>query len=401
MILRGGPESIVTVNETKFFQTNISESITCVGITESTGILIEAQVCEYEDKKGTATFENHEGAVCRNSGENLQWRLHHNESNMNAEALVLGFVSGHWDPHKDNIYHSVKFKFTIPTENTKSALLLPVVRGFGVRMEVMGPLEKSYGRLGIGMLIYTNETIHPGQAFHQESLFDFGVEEEVGNFLSTVVLLNKREPPEAGDEVDMPPAYVFWRDVCFVDPVNRWSAGRRVVSFQSNPKRHNKPNRHINRSLPQAVFGFKRFNIHLHDNDTVAAVSEWLGFGSPGDGFFAKTNYTDWSFIMALGIPPVASTPVFYRLFIPFFLPILAVVGSLIYVYASQRWGPHLNDGTEATQPLISEVGSDEVDNDDGYPGFDVPNGVHSQGNSDIIEGEETAATPTSSYGAI
>lgn len=41
MILRGGPESNVTVNETKFFGGNVSESISGTGITESTGILLQ------------------------------------------------------------------------------------------------------------------------------------------------------------------------------------------------------------------------------------------------------------------------------------------------------------------------------------------------------------------------
>ncbi|VDK45499.1 unnamed protein product, partial [Taenia asiatica] len=220
MILRGGSESNVTVNETRFFGGNVSESISTTGITESTGILIQ-EVCEYEDKKGTATFENYEEALCRNSGENLRWHLQQNESEfLENKRAVLGFGSAHWDPPNNRSYHSVKFKFTISAESTDNSLPLPVGRGFAASMQVTGPLEKPYSRLGISMLVYTNETINPNQIFLQKKLFDFGVEEEVGNFLSTAVLLNKRDPPQEGDEVDMPPAYVFWRDACFVDPVD-------------------------------------------------------------------------------------------------------------------------------------------------------------------------------------
>ncbi|CUT99133.1 hypothetical protein [Echinococcus multilocularis] len=400
MILRGGPESNVTVNGTKFFESNVSESISSIGITESSGLLLY-NVCEYEDKKGTATFENYEKATCRNSGENLRWRLHQGESNFGREKVVLNFVSVHWDPPNNWSHHSVKFQFTISTTSADNALPLPLARGFAATIQVIGPLEKSYARLGIGMLFFTNETIHPSQRFLQTNLFDFGVEEEPGNFLSTVVLLNKREPPQAGDEVDMLPAYVFWRDVCFVDPVDRWSAGRHVVAFQSSPTRDSKTNRHINRSLPQALFGFKRFNIHVHSNDTAATMSEWFGFGSAGDGFFVKTNYTDWSFIMALGSPPPASTSVVARLFTPLVLPLLALLGSVAYIYASQHWGPPLNDGIEVTRPLINEVSSGEADDDGGYPGFGDLKRTRLQENSNNIEGDEATAIPTSSYGAI
>ncbi|KAL5106380.1 hypothetical protein TcWFU_008413 [Taenia crassiceps] len=404
MILRGGPGSSVTVNETRFFEGNVSGSISSTGITESTGILIQ-EICDYEDKKGTATFEKYEDAPCRNSGENLRWSLLHNESDFERDKrVVLGFASAHWDPPSNRSFHSVKFKFIISAESTKNALPLPVGRGFAASMQVMGPLEKTHSRLGISMLIYTNETIHPSQAFLKRKLFNFGVEEEVGNFLSTAVLLNKREPPQAGDEVNMPPAYVFWRDVCFVDPVDRWSAGRHVVGFQSHPRRQNKPNRHINRSIPMAVFGSRRFNIHVHSNDTAATMSMWLGFGSPGDGFFAKTNYTDWSFVMALGSPLLSSTPLAARLLTPLILPLLVLLASLAYFYASQHcWRPRLNDGAEVTRPLINEVGDDEAhgdDNDDGYPGFGDLSKTRSQVNSGSSGADEATSAATSSYGA-
>ncbi|KAL5962257.1 hypothetical protein TSMEX_010033 [Taenia solium] len=189
MILRGDPESHVTVNETRFFGGNVSESISTTGITESTGILIQ-EVCEYEDKKGTATFENYEEALCRNSGENLRWHLQKNESEFSKDKrVVLGFGSAHWDPPNNRSYHSVKFKFTISAESTDNSLPLPVGRGFAASMQVTGPLEKPYSRLGINMLVYTNETIHPSQIFLQKNLFDFGVEEEVGNFLVSFSLI--------------------------------------------------------------------------------------------------------------------------------------------------------------------------------------------------------------------
>lgn len=77
----------------------------------------------------------------------------------------------------------LSFKFTISAESTDNNLPLPAARGFAASMRVTGPLEKPYGRLGISMLIYTNETIHPSQTFLTKKLFDFGDEEEVGNFL--------------------------------------------------------------------------------------------------------------------------------------------------------------------------------------------------------------------------
>lgn len=104
---------------------------------------------------------------------------------------------------------------------------------------------------------------------------------------------DKRDPPQP-ETMNTPPAYLYWRDVCFVDPVDRWNSGRHVISFQSNPPHGHKDNERINRSLPQILYGSNRFNIHIHDNKTIATMEEWFGFGSPSDGFYAKTNYTDW-----------------------------------------------------------------------------------------------------------
>lgn len=53
------------------------------------------------------------------------------------------------------------------------------------------------------------------------------------------------------------PAYLYWRDVRFVNPVDRWNSGRRVTSFQSNPPHAHKDNERINRSLPQIIEGRK------------------------------------------------------------------------------------------------------------------------------------------------
>lgn len=75
------------------------------------------QVCEYEDKKGTATFENYEGAVCRNSGENLRWHLQKNETEFKSKRVVLDFVSAHWDPPNSREYHSVNFKVSVAVES--------------------------------------------------------------------------------------------------------------------------------------------------------------------------------------------------------------------------------------------------------------------------------------------
>lgn len=117
---------------------------------------------------------------------------------------------------------------------------------------------------------------------------------------STTVYLDAYDTqhPEDDPSQRLPPAYLYWRDTCYVEPARsrgRWGSGRRVVAFQDLVVAHGKDNAHINRSLPQAVYGFSKFNIHTKiPNESVAVREEWLGFGSAGDGFYRMTNYVDW-----------------------------------------------------------------------------------------------------------
>ncbi|KAM7536834.1 hypothetical protein Aperf_G00000083236 [Anoplocephala perfoliata] len=390
MIMRGNLQSSVEVKESFFYENN-TDSIVTSEITESHGILVFS-ICEYDDKTGNAIFDDYKDSLCRNSGEKLHWSLLQEESRFSNDLIVLTFRSSHWDPPNNKAHHGMKFQFTISSKNLDQPLPVPAVQGVQVKMQFTEPLDKPRSRLGVGMLIYTNSSIQPGQRFLQTDSINFGVELEAGNFLSTSVQFDKRDPPQPG-AVNTSPAYLFWRAVCFVDPVDRWSSGRHVASFQSNPPHTHKDNERINRSLPQVIYGPRRFNIHIHDNDTIATMEEWFGFGSSSDGFYAKTNYVDWTFVMALGHSPSDFTPQTFRLFGPLILPLTVLVVSIAYFYGRQRWGAPLTaDSTDATQPLIDEI-IDEDDVVSGYPGFRGPH---------IEEYEEGNNGPSaSSYGTI
>nr|CUU99379.1 hypothetical transcript [Hymenolepis microstoma] len=367
--MRGSLNSHVDVDATLFFAKHNNNSITTTEITESHGILI-FNICEYEDTKGTATFDQHDQAICRNSGAKLMWHYLESESTLSSDLVVLTFQSQHWDPPNNVEHHGVKFQFTISNEDFDDILHVPAIRGVRIRMEFTEKLMKPKSRLGVGMLIFTNSSIQLNQLFLQTGIFNFGFELEPGNFLSTLVQLDKRDPPEPTPP-NASPAYLFWRDICFVDPKDRWHSGRRVVAFQSDLHHAHKENEHINRSLPQVIYGAKRFNIHLHNNDTIAVMEEWLGFGSSSDGFYAKTNYTDWTFVMALGhLPPDTSLHV-GRLFAPLILPLLVLLVTLAYYFGRRRFCP-LPTANPAgmTQPLIDEIIDDGGNS---YPGFGDP----------------------------
>ncbi|VDD79392.1 unnamed protein product [Mesocestoides corti] len=356
-------------------------------------------VCEYDDRTDTATFENYKEAECKNSGEKLMWSLSEEDRVETPDKVILTFTSSHWDPPKPGEHHGVKFTFTITTENINGALSVLGGRGFTVKMMFSENFQKPRARLGLGVLIFTNESIHPDQKFLQEDWLDLSIEAEPGNFLATAVSLNKRDVPLPGDKTDMPPAYLFWRDVCFVEREDLWKAGRRVSAFQSTVSRHHKDTAHINRSLPQAVFGFKRFNIHVQSNKTVGVMEEWFGFGSPGDGFYAKTNYTEWTFVMALGNPQFVRTSILPRLFAPLILPLLVFLGSVAY-FCYQYHAAVRVSCSDATRPLISEVDSDancDSRYDDGYPSFGV------SGSAQVSNDEERDGInhPVTSYGSL
>ncbi|VDN97668.1 unnamed protein product [Rodentolepis nana] len=369
MIMRGSLNSHVDINASLFFAKHNNDSITTTEITESHGFLI-FNICEYEDTKGTATFDNHEKAICRNSGSNLMWHFLKRDSKWSPDLVVLTFQSRRWDPPNNAEHNGVKFQFTISNEDIDEVLHVPAIRGVRIRMEFTEQLMKPKSRLGVGMLIFTNSSIQNNQKFLQTGTFNFGMELEPGNFLSTSIQLDKRDPPEPKPP-NASPAYLFWRDVCFVDAEDRWHSGRRVVAFQSVLPHTHKENQHVNRSLPQIIYGAKRFNIHLRNNDTVAVMEEWFGFGSPLDGFYAKTNYTDWTFVMALGHLPPDNSPHAGRLFAPLIMPLLVLVVTLAYYFGRRRFCPlPTADLPDMTQPLIDEIIDD---GGNGYPGFGDP----------------------------
>lgn len=169
------------------------------------------QICEYDDKKGAASFDNYRNSLCRNSGEKLQWHLLQGESKFSNQLVVLTFQSSHWDPTKNVAHHGVKFQvsnfyrslgiccthpfnrsvsislqFTISSRDFGQLLPVPAVRGVHVKMQFTELLEKPSARLGVGMLIFTNSTIQPDQRFSQTDIFDFGVELEAGNFFVSI-----------------------------------------------------------------------------------------------------------------------------------------------------------------------------------------------------------------------
>ncbi|KAM3181025.1 hypothetical protein ACTXT7_015158 [Hymenolepis weldensis] len=391
MVMRGSLKSSVDIDDTLYFMKHNNDSINATEIAESHGILF-FNICEYEDKKGTATFDDYKHSICRNSGEKLMWHYLESESTLSGDLVVLTFQSRRWDPPNNVEHHGIKFQFTISNEDLNGILHVPAIRGVQIKMEFTEKLGKHESRLGVGMLIFTNSSIQPDQHFLQTDTFNLGVEWEPGNFLSTSVQFDRRDPSEPKPPTASP-AYLFWRGVCFVDSKDRWYSGRRVAAFQSNPLHTHKENERINRSLPQVIYGAKRFNIHIHNNDTVAVMEEWFGFGSPLDGFYAKTNYTDWTFVMALGHPPPDYSPQAGPLFAPLILPLLVLVVTLSYYFCRQRFCPlPTTDPSDVIRPLIDEIIDDD---DDSYPGFGEPSVAEICGNATEIH-----ASAPNSYGA-
>ncbi len=110
---------------------------------------------------------------------------------------------------------------------------------------------------------------------------------------------------------------------------------------------------------------------------------------------------------MSLGAPPSVHVAAVSRLFAPLFVPCLAFLASVAFVYYKERWGTPTTEPEDATQPLIRE----EMEGDryhqqeplsgDGYPGFFVPEVVEADDVSGVEEVVTQPPAPTSSYGAI
>ncbi|VDL95130.1 unnamed protein product [Schistocephalus solidus] len=109
---------------------------------------------------------------------------------------------------------------------------------------------------------------------------------------SAVLYLGRREP-ELPPNVTYPPAYLYWKSVCYVQPQARPMSARRVTSFRATKMTHSDKDKEFRISIPRALFG-ELFNPNQPEHSSFIAIRHHLlSFGTPYDGFYAKTGHME------------------------------------------------------------------------------------------------------------
>ncbi|VDN20140.1 unnamed protein product [Dibothriocephalus latus] len=172
-----------------------------------------------------------------------------------------------------------------------------------------------------------------------------------------------RREPEPPASVTYPPAYLYWKSVCYVEPQARPTTARRVTSFRATSLTKSDKDKEFRISVPRALFG-NLFNPNQPEQSPFIAIRHHLlSFGTPFDGFYAKTGHLEWTFVLSIGEPPPPSSLTLYpRLFLPLLIPVFAIVLSLLYLFVANRYlPPAQSPEDEVTRPLIADLQGEEV----------------------------------------
>lgn len=101
-------------------------------------------------------------------------------------------------------------------------------------------------------------------------------------------------------------SFLQYRPVCYMLPSRTVSSS--TESRHGNPMQINNPLIRFKYSLPYAFYGFK---LHQKLNQALN-----ITFGMTGDGFYSRTNYISFSYLMGVGYPPLEGLSPFVITFI-------------------------------------------------------------------------------------
>uniref|UniRef100_A0A0X3PBG2 Lysosomal protein NCU-G1-A n=3 Tax=Schistocephalus solidus TaxID=70667 RepID=A0A0X3PBG2_SCHSO len=397
ILLRADAQSNITVNKTALFSENHNEimhSITVTKTHEAHGVLLYKFV-PLSDPGGNATFTEDQFEKSKPFyGCHFDWYLHDHEKTDTYITLIFQATSYDNDvPVLSTGY--ILFFVTISTVdvsgNTRPSLKVSAGLGVSLRLVVHNMnMKMDRARIGLSLMAFTNTSINKYDKFFFEEQTHLINEEEPGNFKSAVLYLGRREP-ELPPNVTYPPAYLYWKSVCYVQPQARPMSARRVTSFRATKMTHSDKDKEFRISIPRALFG-ELFNPNQPEHSSFIAIRHHLlSFGTPYDGFYAKTGHMEWTFVLSMGEPPVPSSLSLYeKLFTPLILPLLAIVLTPLCLFVLNRYlQPAPTPEEEVTRPLIENLEDEEV------------NSFAQQGKPFLVMSQEDDAHPSSTYGAI
>ncbi|BHF75323.1 hypothetical protein SprV_0501841900 [Sparganum proliferum] len=397
ILLRADAQSNITVNKTALFSgdhMNIKHSINVTKAHEAHGVLLYKFV-PLSDPGGNATFTEDQFEKPKPFyGCHFDWYLYDHEKTDTSITLIFQATSYDNDAPvlaAGYLKFIVTFSTVDVSGNTRPSL--PVSAGLGVTLRLvvhnMNPkIDKA--RIGLSLMAFTNTSINKDDMFVLEDQTYLTNEEEPGNFKSAVLYLGRREPQPPPD-VTYPPAYLYWKSVCYVEPQARPTSARRVTSFRATKATKSDRDKEFRISVPRALFG-DLFNPNQPEHSPFLAIRHQLiSFGTPFDGFYAKTGHLEWTFVLSMGEPPVQSSLSLYpQLFVPLVIPLMAIVLTLVYLFVVNRYLPPApTPEEEVTRPLIENLEDEEVYR---FSQQDKPTGVVR---------EEGRSSSTMTYGAI
>nr|AAW26141.1 SJCHGC08990 protein [Schistosoma japonicum] len=213
----------------------------------------------------------------------------------------------------------IKFRISNTTQHHKEMPHLLLTPGWIVQFDVLFNNLTSHfkqSRFGLQLAMISNLTLSPTEEFRKDVLFSIDDELTPGNFEMTNFLLGESVSKLNNKKLvntdkylknsTNPPAFIQIKPACFIDNQWRTVQNSRNVYVSKHQDLLNDEDS-LRYSLP-SIFYADRINPNTIDNNTglmpIGIRLLNVSFGTPTDGFYAKTKFIVWTASFGLGNPP-------------------------------------------------------------------------------------------------
>ncbi|KAK4468115.1 hypothetical protein MN116_008283 [Schistosoma mekongi] len=303
---------------------NISseKSLNISNVTQSYA-LVFYKMLEYndlDDNVNMSIYSKNSDQILIHNFNEYQWKRNlNNEGSLffenNLFEITYNGTSSKMNSSEQVI---IKFRISNTTQHHKEMPHLLLTPGWIVQFDVLFNNLTSHfkqSRFGLQLAMISNLTLRSTEEFRKNVLFSIDDELTPGNFEMTNFLLG-----ESASKLDNtklvntdkhlknstnPPAFIQIKPACFIDNQWRTVQNSRNVYISRHQDLLNDENS-LRYSLP-SIFYADRINPNIDNNTGLTPIGIRLlnvSFGTPTDGFYAKTKFIVWTASFGLGNPP-------------------------------------------------------------------------------------------------
>ncbi|KAG4065124.1 hypothetical protein HA402_007521 [Bradysia odoriphaga] len=320
LIALTSPNTNLTINWRNFMDNKQESSIEFSTKPIYTSTVVLNRLWQFNDAEDTGTFSNgvNSSEINVYDTRNITWtRNQFHKSVHEVEVTVTGDNSDFFGDGRvslnlkcfASVDHGVDFPHLLHSENsTEFDLVLD-----GLRVNSSFPRA----RFAAEFVIVSEETKYKNQSLTVHSKKSLDDEHTPGIFEIVEIASPKSFMANEG-------SFIQYRPVSYTHPERDVSTSTEL--HITMPTNLDNPTTQLNSSLAWVYYGSLL--------NTILVQGFNVSFGMSGDGFYTKTNYSTWTFVMGYGAPPNEQLSMFVVIVasIGLGIPLILLVGGGCYM---------------------------------------------------------------------